>query len=324
VAVKVFQYKATIQVVSSGDLQFTHFADVTRMVDMRMPIATDCSRSQQQSTYPPVKCVEEFQRELSALYLLKGHANIVDVFGYTLQPMMTVVLELGSEANLYYCLQDEEWQVKALLKHRCSLLLDVTRGLQHMHRHHVLHRDIKSHNVLLVPSTLLNTEEVADGRRSMLSIGAVGAGFTAKITDFGSSLLLSSADDCVLNDPVGTMGYTAPEVYSTEGYSFPADVFSTSIVMWEVMTNQPRKVINPLACADMEELLNRIRSNVRPSFDVSYEDNGLTSQQSDLLQNIHTTIQCCWSTDPKNRLDSDSLHSRCSLHMRDLEHALLL
>lgn len=70
--------------------------------------------------------------------------------------------------------------------------------------------------------------------------------------------------------------------------------------MWEVMTNQPRKVINPLACADMGELLNRlplrvvtsnahlsvidaiffrIRSNVRPSFDVSYEDNGLTSQQ---------------------------------------------
>jgi hypothetical protein len=70
--------------------------------------------------------------------------------------------------------------------------------------------------------------------------------------------------------------------------------------MWEVMTNQPRKVINPLVCADMEELLNRlpllvvisnahsslidviffrIRSNVRPSFDASYEDNGLTSQQ---------------------------------------------
>ena len=88
---------------------------------------------------------------------------------------------------------------------RCSLLLDVTRGLQHMHRHHVLHRDIKSHNILLVPSTLLNTEEVVDGRRSMLSIAAVGAGFTAKITDFGSSLLLSSADACVLNDPVGNV-----------------------------------------------------------------------------------------------------------------------
>jgi len=92
--------------------------------------------------------------------------------------------------------------------YRCSLLLDVTRGLRHMHRHHVLHRDIKSHNILLVPSTLLNTEEVVDGRRSMLSlaaIAAVGAGFTAKITDFGSSLLLSSADACVLNDPVGNV-----------------------------------------------------------------------------------------------------------------------
>jgi len=77
-----------------------------------------------------------------------------------------------------------------------------------MHRHHVLHRDIKSHNILLVPSTLLYTDEVVDGRRSMLSlaaIAAVGVGFTAKITDFGSSLLLSSADACVLNDPVGNV-----------------------------------------------------------------------------------------------------------------------
>lgn len=143
------------------------------------------------------------------------------------------VLQAGSEANLYYCLQDDEWQVKASLEHRyyfyssvsggggvivifvyvcnddvdrCSLLLDVARGLQHMHRHHVLHRDIKSHNILLMPSSLLNAEEAVDGRRSMLSIaavGAAGAGFTAKITDFGSSLLLSSADACVLNDPVG-------------------------------------------------------------------------------------------------------------------------
>ena len=73
-----------------------------------------------------------------------------------------------------------------------------------MHRHHVLHRDIKSHNILLVPSTL-NADEVVDGRRSMLSMAAIAAGFTAKITDFGSSLLLSSADACVLNDPVGNV-----------------------------------------------------------------------------------------------------------------------
>jgi len=55
--------------------------------------------------------------QLSALYLLKGHANIVDVVGYTFRPMI-VVLELGSIGNLFYCLQDEEWQLKTSLKQR--------------------------------------------------------------------------------------------------------------------------------------------------------------------------------------------------------------
>jgi len=63
VAVKVFQYRSTtIQVVSSSDLQFTPFADVTRTVDMgELPSAADNSRLQ---IYPPVKCIEEFQREV--------------------------------------------------------------------------------------------------------------------------------------------------------------------------------------------------------------------------------------------------------------------
>lgn len=96
---------------------------------------------------------------------------------------------------------------------RCSLLLDVTSGLQHMHRHHVLHRDIKSHNILLVSSILPNAKGAVDDGRSgsssssipSFAAAAVGGFTTAKITDFGSSVLLSSADDYVLDDPVGNV-----------------------------------------------------------------------------------------------------------------------
>jgi serine/threonine protein kinase len=95
---------------------------------------------------------------------------------------------------------------------RCSLLLDVASGLQHMHRHHVLHRDIKSHNILLVPSSSTTTTlpsakgmVVDDGSSSSIIPSLAVGGFTAKITDFGSSLLLSSADDYVLDDPVGRL-----------------------------------------------------------------------------------------------------------------------
>ena len=39
--------------------------------------------------------------------------------------------------------------------------------------------------------------------------------------------------------PVGTQGYTAPEVLKGQHYSTPADVFSFAIVMSEVLSLQP-------------------------------------------------------------------------------------
>jgi len=98
---------------------------------------------------------------------------------------------------------------------RISLLLDLSSGLQHMHRHRVLHRDIKSHNILLVPASNHHPPLIdgSDGHidgiegttvsSSSISSSSSVYHFTAMISDFGSSILLSSTDDCVKGDPVG-------------------------------------------------------------------------------------------------------------------------
>ena len=104
-----------------------------------------------------------------------------------------------------------------MMSSRISLLLDLSSGLQHMYRHRVLHRDIKSHNILLV-SASNHHPPLIDGDDGLTTVSSTANHFTAMISDFGSSILLSSTVDCVKGDPVGTMGYTAPEVHSDDGY----------------------------------------------------------------------------------------------------------
>jgi serine/threonine protein kinase len=51
-----------------------------------------------------------------------------------------------------------------------------------------------------------------------------------------------------LTEAVGTSGYTAPEMFDPQRYSFPADVFSAAVVGWEIMSR--RKPDNPLCGHD--------------------------------------------------------------------------
>ena len=75
----------------------------------------------------------------------------------------------------------------------------------------ILHRDIKSENILL-------TKELVP-----------------KIADLGEARAM--ADNRTMTT-VGTNGYTAPEVLRGEHYGTAADVFSFAIVMGELVSLQ--------------------------------------------------------------------------------------
>lgn len=78
----------------------------------------------------------------------------------------------------------------------------------------------------------------------MLSVGL--GGIVPKVGDFGTALRMPKVP--YLTEVVGTSGYTAPEVLDPQRYAFPADVFSTAVVCWELMCR--RKPDNPLCGHD--------------------------------------------------------------------------
>lgn len=88
------------------------------------------------------------------------------------------------------------------------LTLQLLRSLAHLHSRRIVHRDLKPENV------------VFDRRGS----------HTAKLIDFGFATHLPKGE--VLTKPCGTLGYSAPEVFSSEGYSEKADMFSLGAVVY--------------------------------------------------------------------------------------------
>jgi len=108
----------------------------------------------------------------------------------------------------------------------------VTFAVGHVHRSHVLHRDIKTANIFLT----------ADG--------------DVKLGDFGVSRQLSDTLS-MASTVCGTPYYLAPELVNGEAYSKPADVWALGCVLYEIATLR-----RPFAGTNIGELVYNI-SRVR-------------------------------------------------------------
>uniref|UniRef100_A0A8I6AGR9 Myosin IIIB n=1 Tax=Rattus norvegicus TaxID=10116 RepID=A0A8I6AGR9_RAT len=169
---------------------------------------------------------EEVEAEYNILQFLPSHPNVVKFYGMFYKAdrcvggQLWLVLELcngGSVTEL----------VKGLL--RCGKRLDEALisyilygsllGLQHLHHHRIIHRDVKGNNILLT------TE------------GGV------KLVDFGVSAQLTSTR-LRRNTSVGTPFWMAPEVIACEqqydsSYDARCDVWSLGITAIELGDGDP-------------------------------------------------------------------------------------
>ncbi|KAF8736811.1 hypothetical protein HU200_014301 [Digitaria exilis] len=163
---------------------------------------------------------KEFQAEVAALGGLR-HGNIIDllccVSGDDTKLLVYEYMENGSL---------DRWLHRRRNKHgplawptRLSIAVDVARGLSYMHHGFtspVIHRDVKSSNILL------------------------DSGFRAKIADFGLARILATAggESEPASAVCGTFGYIAPEYVSRARVSEKVDVYSFGVVLLELATGR--------------------------------------------------------------------------------------
>lgn len=140
------------------------------------------------------------------------HPNIVLFYGACVKyPDLALVLEFCERKSLMNLLADKSVPLSWMDKRRIAL--EIARGMNYLHSFQppIIHRDLKSLNVL------------------------IDEHLRAKIGDFGWTR--PKADK--MTAKIGTFQWMAPEVITSESYSEKADVYSFGIILWEIATREP-------------------------------------------------------------------------------------
>ncbi|XP_024027034.1 nodulation receptor kinase-like [Morus notabilis] len=169
----------------------------------------------------------EFENELNLLSTIR-HENLVPLLGYCSEnEQQILVYPFMSNGSLQDRLYGEAAKRKRLdWPTRLSIALGAARGLTHLHTYAgrcVIHRDVKSSNILLDQS------------------------MTAKVADFGFSKYAPQEGDSGASLEVrGTAGYLDPEYYTTHHLSDKSDVFSFGVVLLEIISGrEPLNIRRP-------------------------------------------------------------------------------
>ena len=167
------------------------------------------------------------------------HPNIVLFMGScTKLPHLSIVLEFCPYKSLWNLLHNKK--ISLSWEKRRRIALGVAQGMNYLHSFPipVLHRDLKSLNIL------------------------IDEGLIPKIADFGWTRLKSKK----MTKKIGTFQWMAPEVLTSQDYTEKADVFSYGIILWEIASRKPPyKNISGITVATRV-----VSNNLRPPIDDSY------------------------------------------------------
>lgn len=152
---------------------------------------------------------DQFNSEVAFLSRLY-HPNIVQFIAACKKPpVYCIITEYMSQGTLRMYLNKKDpysLSSETILK----LALDISRGMEYLHAQGVIHRDLKSQNLLL------NDE------------------MRVKVADFGTSCLETACQATKGNK--GTYRWMAPEMTKEKPYTRKVDVYSFGIVLWELTT----------------------------------------------------------------------------------------
>ncbi|KAM7260417.1 hypothetical protein ACFE04_016158 [Oxalis oulophora] len=177
--------------------------------------------------------LKDFAQEVYIMRKIR-HKNVVQFIGAcTRPPNLCIVTEFMARGSIYDFLHKHKgvFKLPSLLK----VAIDVSKGMNYLHQNSIIHRDLKTANLLM------DENEVV------------------KVADFGVARV--QAQSGVMTAETGTYRWMAPEVIEHRPYDHKADVFSFGIVLWELLTGElPYKYLTPLQAA-----VGVVQKELRPS-----------------------------------------------------------
>uniref|UniRef100_W8AXP7 Mitogen-activated protein kinase kinase kinase n=1 Tax=Ceratitis capitata TaxID=7213 RepID=W8AXP7_CERCA len=158
-----------------------------------------------------VKKVKEL-KETDIKHLRKlDHQNIIKFKGVCTQPpVFCIIMEFCPYGPLQNILKEQRNKKVMMPSRLVSWSRQIAHGMQYLHSHKIIHRDLKS------PNILIGHEEIV------------------KISDFGTSKEWNEKSTKM--SFAGTVAWMAPEVIRNEPCSEKVDIWSYGVVLWEMLT----------------------------------------------------------------------------------------
>lgn len=140
-------------------------------------------------------------------------------------PNIVSIYDVGVDGNLYYIVMEliQGKTLKEIIvkekgplpwKWSINVSIQIASALEMAHRNNIIHRDIKSHNIII-------TE---DG--------------VAKVTDFGIAKAVSNSTITAFGTTIGSVHYFSPE-HARGGFTdAKSDLYSLGVVMYEMVTGR--------------------------------------------------------------------------------------
>jgi len=151
-----------------------------------------------------------FRSESHAVAML-SHPNIVAVYDVSRSNSIEyIVMELIDGMTLKQYMQRRG---SLSQKEAVHFTTQILKALSHAHSKGIIHRDIKPHNIMLLRDS------------------------TVKVTDFGIARLESS-QRTITREAFGSVHYIAPEQAKGSHIDCRADIYSTGVVLYEMLTGR--------------------------------------------------------------------------------------
>ncbi|KAF3444627.1 hypothetical protein FNV43_RR14320 [Rhamnella rubrinervis] len=208
--------------------------------------------------------VDEFFNEVNLISGIQ-HKNLVKLLGCSIEgPESLLVYEYVPKRSLDQFLFEKNKVQILTWKQRLNIIVGTAEGLAYLHggcRVRIIHRDIKSSNVLL--DNNLNP----------------------KIADFGLARCFAADKTHLSTGIAGTLGYMAPEYLVRGQLTDKADVYSFGVLVLEIVCGRRNSAFTLDSCSLLQTVWKLYKSNeLAEAVDHCLEDDFPANEASNVLQ----------------------------------------
>jgi len=240
--------------------------------------------------------MKEMQAEITLAASLPTHNNLVIIYGYCDSPFGVVMSYMPGDSVHKYVYRSYKKKTDAIptFKEILIILSKAAAGMNHLHAHGLVHRDIACRNILL---------GAINERKGVVQSTEV------RISDFGLTRKLEDKHmDSAgkTQSSFGPLKWMAPESIKSKLYSKKSDVYMFGITMYEIFYGaEPYKNMKAVEIA-----INIVSKNIRPT-DVHKDSKD--KRQFPMNEGYAELMKECWQKASKKRPDFEQIMKKLQI-----------